>query len=96
MGPPNDIHNELNFENMNKFEKNTIHHLNSNISNGVMPLQYHTNECQISGSGFPGVANSGTNLHVVTSSFPADTCSTTSSWNSNYAMGIHTLHAFLL
>ncbi|KAK3183126.1 hypothetical protein Dsin_030412 [Dipteronia sinensis] len=86
LGPPNDIHNELNFENMNNFEKNTIHHLNSNISNGVMPLQYHTNECQISGSGFLGVANSGTNLHVVTSSLPADTCSTMSLWNSNYAM----------
>ncbi|KAK1572201.1 hypothetical protein Q3G72_029047 [Acer saccharum] len=86
LGPPNDIHNELKFENMNNFEKNTIHHLNSNISDGFMPLQYHTNECQITGSGFPGVANSGTILHVVTSSFPADMCSTTSSWNSNYAM----------
>ncbi|TXG54372.1 hypothetical protein EZV62_019628 [Acer yangbiense] len=62
LGPPNDIHNELNFENMNNFEKNNIRFR------------------------IPGVANSGTNLHVVTSSLPADTCSTTSSWNSNYAM----------
>ncbi|KAL5858793.1 hypothetical protein ACOSQ4_000089 [Xanthoceras sorbifolium] len=86
LGPSNDIHNELNFENMNNFEKNTIHHLNSYIPNGVIPLQYHTNECQISCSGLPSVANSGTSLHVVTSSLPADTCSTTSSWNSNYVM----------
>lgn len=87
LGPSNDIHNE-NFENMNNFETNTIHHINSNVPNGVMPLQCHTNESQISSSGCPSVASSGTSLHLVTSSLPADMCSGASLWNSNYVMGM--------
>lgn len=44
IGPVNDIHNELNFDNIDNFDKNNIHYLNSSFSNGVLPLQNHTNE----------------------------------------------------
>ncbi|KAL6998896.1 hypothetical protein U1Q18_000062 [Sarracenia purpurea var. burkii] len=44
IGPSNDIHNELNSECVDSFEKNTDHFLRSSFSNGVMPLQNYTNE----------------------------------------------------
>ncbi|KAL6973034.1 hypothetical protein U1Q18_027208 [Sarracenia purpurea var. burkii] len=44
IGPSNDIHNELNSECVDSFEKNTDRFLRSSFSNGVMPLQNYTNE----------------------------------------------------
>ncbi|XP_031280002.1 TITAN-like protein isoform X3 [Pistacia vera] len=85
-GPSNDIHNELSFENMNNFENNNIHPLNSNISSGVIPLQFHTNEYQVSHSGLSEVANIGSRLHVVTSSMLGDASSGSILWNSNGLM----------
>ncbi|GAV74248.1 hypothetical protein CFOL_v3_17728, partial [Cephalotus follicularis] len=76
VGPSNDIHTQNKFENMDSFENNTVHLLKSNISNGV-PLQYYTNEYQVSYSGHWDVANIGSNL---VSSLPAETCSGTISW----------------
>lgn len=87
-GASNDIHKELDFENIINFEKNTLHHLNSNNSNGVMPLQYHTNEYQISHWELSGATNIGSNMHAITYSLPAGMCHGTSLWNSNDLMGM--------
>ncbi|XP_044494162.1 TITAN-like protein isoform X2 [Mangifera indica] len=74
-GPSNNIHNELSFENMNNFENNNVQPLYSNISNGVIPLQFHTNEYQVSHSGLSEVANIGSHLHAVTSLMHGDASS---------------------
>uniref|UniRef100_F6GSV9 TITAN-like protein n=1 Tax=Vitis vinifera TaxID=29760 RepID=F6GSV9_VITVI len=82
LGPSNDIHNELNYENINNFDKNVVYSLESSLSNGVMPLQYHTNEIyQVSHSEFFGVPKVGSLLHDVTSFWPAETHSSTDLWN---------------
>ncbi|KAL6319387.1 hypothetical protein AAG906_014061 [Vitis piasezkii] len=82
LGPSNDIHNELNYENINNFDKNVVHSLESSLSNGVMPLQYHTNEIyQVSHSEFFGVPKVGSLLHDATSFLPAETHSSTDLWN---------------
>ncbi|CAK9172408.1 unnamed protein product [Ilex paraguariensis] len=44
IGPLNDIHNELNSEYTDSFDKNNIHSLNSSCSNSVVPLQNYTTE----------------------------------------------------
>ncbi|KAH9769938.1 TITAN-like protein [Citrus sinensis] len=85
-GLSNDIHKELDYENLNNYEKNTLHHLNSNISNVVMPLQQHTNEYQVSRLEHSGVANVGSNMHVITSTLSVDPCDGTSLWNANNLM----------
>ncbi|OMO71643.1 hypothetical protein COLO4_28132 [Corchorus olitorius] len=82
-GPSNDIHNNVNFEKINNLEQNNINPLIPSYSNVVMPLQYNTNEYQISDSGFPEVANFGTNLHEVNFPLPVGSHSCTSLWNSN-------------
>lgn len=43
IGPVNDIHNELNFSNIDNFDNNYVHY-NSSFPNSVVPLQNHTNE----------------------------------------------------
>lgn len=64
IGPVNDIHNELNFDNIDNFDKNNIHYLNSSFSNGVVPLQNHTNEgYQVSHSELSEVTEVGPLLH---------------------------------
>ncbi|ESR50079.1 hypothetical protein CICLE_v10031832mg [Citrus x clementina] len=85
-GLSNDIHKEPDYENLNNYEKNTLHHLNSNISNVVMPLQQHTNEYQVSRLEHSGVANVGSNMHVITSTLSVDPCDGTSLWNANNLM----------
>lgn len=60
-GSSNDIHNNVDFENINNLEQNTINTLKSSYSNVVMPLQYNTNEYQISNSRCTEVANIGSN-----------------------------------
>lgn len=42
--PLNDIHNELNPDNVNRFHKNNVHSLNFSVTNDVVPLQRYTNE----------------------------------------------------
>lgn len=80
-GPPNDIHNELNFE-VNNFDKNVVHSLESNLSNGVMPLQYHTNEkYQLSHSVLPGVPRICSPLHDAASFLPVETHLCKDLWN---------------
>ncbi|XVF49622.1 hypothetical protein PTKIN_Ptkin04bG0028200 [Pterospermum kingtungense] len=82
-GTSNDIHDNINFEKINNLEQNTINTLKTSYSNVVMPLQYNTNEYQISNSKYPEVANFGSNLHEVNFSLPSNACSNASLWNSN-------------
>ncbi|CAK7336721.1 unnamed protein product [Dovyalis caffra] len=70
VGPSNDIRNEINLENINSFENNSLDNVNLNISNGVMPLQYYTNEYQISNSGVSAVTNAGPSMYGVVSTLP--------------------------
>ncbi|XP_024005811.1 TITAN-like protein isoform X1 [Eutrema salsugineum] len=69
-GTSNDIHNKLEFETMDRIEKPSAQHINSNHPNDVMPLLYNTNEYQISNSEFPGVAHYGSHLNVNASHLP--------------------------
>ncbi|KAG7546274.1 Coiled-coil domain-containing protein 84 [Arabidopsis suecica] len=68
-GTSNDIHTKLAFETMDKIEKVPAHHINSHNSNNVMPLQYNTNEYQISHSVL-GVTHYGSYLNVDASHLP--------------------------
>ncbi|KFK29025.1 hypothetical protein AALP_AA7G078700 [Arabis alpina] len=67
LGTSNDIHNKLAFETMDRIENVTA---NSHLLNHVMPLQYNTNEYQISQSGLPGVTQYGSYSNVDVSHFP--------------------------
>lgn len=87
LGPSNDIHNEVNYVNISSYANSNIHSFDSRISNGVMPLQNHTNEYQVSHSGTPGVANTGLYSEDFTSSLPLEMYSGTSSVNSNGVTG---------
>lgn len=88
VGPPNNIHNELNYVNADSFiGSNDIHSVNSSISNNVIPLQCHTNEYQVSNSGLSGVANSSFYSADVTSCLPLETHSGTSSVNLSSSTG---------
>ncbi|XVF08696.1 hypothetical protein REPUB_Repub07fG0025700 [Reevesia pubescens] len=82
-GASNDIHNNVNFEKINNLEQNTINTLKSSYSNVVMPLQYNTNEYQISNSRFHEVAKFGSDLNEVNFYLPGDALSDVSLWNSN-------------
>ncbi|KAJ6888907.1 TITAN-like protein [Populus alba x Populus x berolinensis] len=81
--PSNDIRDELSHENINSFENNSLDNVNLNISNGVMPLQYYTNECQISNSGFSAARNAGPSMYGAVSTLPVGAHSATSLCNSN-------------
>ncbi|CAA7037283.1 unnamed protein product [Microthlaspi erraticum] len=61
----NDIHNKLDSETMDIIEKFPINHIND-----VMPLQYNTNEYQISHSELPGVTHYGSHLNTDASHLP--------------------------
>ena len=74
-GPSTDIHNQLNYGNIDNFENVYSHPLESYPSNGVLPMQYYTNECQVSYSGISGVGNAGLLNHNGNSSIPVETCS---------------------
>ncbi|KAG7541581.1 Coiled-coil domain-containing protein 84 [Arabidopsis thaliana x Arabidopsis arenosa] len=69
-GTSNDIHTKLAFETMDRIEKVPAHHINSHNSNVVMPLQYNTNEYQISLSEIPGVTHYGSYLNMDASHLP--------------------------
>ncbi|CAH8275454.1 unnamed protein product [Arabidopsis lyrata] len=69
-GTSNDIHTKLAFETMDRIEKVPAHHINSHNSNVVMPLQYNTNEYQISLSEIPGVTHYGSYLNMGASHLP--------------------------
>ncbi|KAF5957301.1 hypothetical protein HYC85_004526 [Camellia sinensis] len=74
IGPSNDIHNELNSECIDSFDKNTNHFLKSTFSNGVMPLQNYTNErYQVSHSELSEVTEFGPRLHDANSYLPVGT-----------------------
>ncbi|KAG6754200.1 hypothetical protein POTOM_042211 [Populus tomentosa] len=81
--PSNDIRDELSHENINSFENNSLDNVNLNISNGVMPLQYYTNEYQISNSGFSAARNAGPSMYGAVSTLPVGAHSATSLCNSN-------------
>ncbi|XP_010448504.1 PREDICTED: TITAN-like protein [Camelina sativa] len=66
-GTSNDIHNKLAFKTMDKIENVPAHHIN------VLPLQYNTNEYQISHSELPGVAHYGSYLNMDASHLPLRT-----------------------
>ncbi|XP_050223885.1 TITAN-like protein isoform X2 [Mercurialis annua] len=80
IGPSNDIQNELNCRNINEFENNNFEPHKSNFINGVMPLQYYTNEYQISHS---AVANVGPFVHDPFSALPLNARNGACLWNSN-------------
>ena len=87
VGTSNDIRDEPSHENINSFENNSLDNVNLNISNVVMPLQYYTNEYQISNPGFSAVRNAGPSMYGAVSTLPVDTCSATNLCNSNDTMG---------
>lgn len=86
-GHVNDIHNELIFGNLNSLEKNTLKPFISSNSETVMPLQYNTNEYQVSASGNPEVRKVGFDLHDGAFSWASDTFSGTVSWNLSPLIG---------
>ncbi|XP_065873018.1 TITAN-like protein [Euphorbia lathyris] len=88
VGPSNDIQNELNHKNINRFENINFEPHKSNCSNGVMPLQYYTNEYQISNSGLSTEANIGAFPLNAVSSLPVDACSGTS-LSKSYDLTVH-------
>ncbi|KAK9278284.1 hypothetical protein L1049_027849 [Liquidambar formosana] len=89
-GPLNDIHNELNYENVDNFDKNTIHSVKSSLSNGVMPLQNYTNEkYQVSHSESSQVANVGPLQLGVASSLAAGYHFDTNLWGSKHLTGAY-------
>ncbi|KAM3752021.1 hypothetical protein ACB098_04G156800 [Castanea mollissima] len=81
IGPLNDIHNENNYGNIDNFENSSIPSVKSSLSNGVMPLQYYTNEYQVSRSGLYEATNVGMFADDFGSFLPAETCSDTNLWN---------------
>lgn len=89
IGPSNDIHHELNYGNINSYDNNNNAH--SVNSNGVMPLLYHTNEYQVSHSGFSEVTDAGLSRVHVTSSLPVEAYSYTSYISLNDSAGISSL-----
>lgn len=91
VGASNDIHNELNYGNVNSFENSNIDYVNLRNSNDVMPLQYHTNEYQVSHSGLSEVANDGLYPKDVSSSLLMETNSGTNSKNLNGFIGMYSL-----
>ncbi|KAJ7945702.1 TITAN-like protein isoform X1 [Quillaja saponaria] len=84
LGPSNDIHNQLNSGYIDSFENNYTQSVKSILSNSVLPLQYYTNEYQVSHSGPPEVGAGSLFPHDVTSSLHLETCSGTNEWNLKY------------
>ncbi|CAK9143481.1 unnamed protein product [Ilex paraguariensis] len=97
IGPLNDIHNELNSEYTDSFDKNNIHSLNSSCSNSVVPLQNYTTErYQVSHSELYRVSEAGPLLHDANSYLYAGTQSDTNPWGSKDLTGyLHSQHSVL-
>ncbi|KAG8388501.1 hypothetical protein BUALT_Bualt02G0132200 [Buddleja alternifolia] len=67
VGPSNNIHNEMNADNVNSFHKNSVNSLNFNIPNGVVPLHSYTDErTQVSGSVLSSISKAGPSFHNMT------------------------------
>lgn len=81
-GASNDIHYSVNIEKTNNLGQNTLNSVKPSFSNVVLPLQYNTNEYQISNSRFPEVLHFGSNFHEAG-------FSNTSLLNSNDLKGIN-------
>ncbi|KAG8487994.1 hypothetical protein CXB51_018152 [Gossypium anomalum] len=62
-GASNDIHYNVSIEKINNLGQNTLNSVKPSYSNVVLPLQYNTNEYQISNSRFPEVSHFGSNFH---------------------------------
>ncbi|KAA8542115.1 hypothetical protein F0562_023266 [Nyssa sinensis] len=78
IGPSNDIHNELNCEYIDTFGKKSIPSLKSSFLDGVIPLQYCTNErSQLSHS---ELSETGPFLHDANLYFAAGTQMDTNPW----------------
>lgn len=92
LGPSNDIHNELNYGNIDSFENCSIQSVKSSHSNGVMPLQCYTNEYQVSHSGGSEVPNFGMFEYNAQSSLPAEKCSGESSSELMDLRGEHAIY----
>lgn len=92
-GPSSDIHNQLNYGNIDKFDVTYSHSVKSHPSNGVLPLQYYTNEYQVSDSGIAGFSNA-CQLSHGTTSLPLETCSSADSFHSKDFAGMHILSNF--
>ncbi|CAN8273991.1 unnamed protein product [Cochlearia groenlandica] len=69
-GTSNDIHNKLDFATRDRIENVSAHHINLNHCDDVMPLQYNTNEYQISHGQIPGVTHYGSYLNKDASRLP--------------------------
>ncbi|KAE8688930.1 Coiled-coil domain-containing protein 84 [Hibiscus syriacus] len=82
-GASNDIHNKVNFKKTNNLGQNTLNSLKPSYSNVVLPLQYNTNEYQISNSRFPEVKNFGSSFHEANFSLHVGVHSNTSLLNSD-------------
>ncbi|XP_028766185.1 TITAN-like protein isoform X2 [Neltuma alba] len=93
-GTTSDIHNQFNHGNIDKFDITHSHSVKSHPSNSVLPLQYHTNEYQVSNSGISGASNARLLPYFDTSSLPSETCSGANAFHSkDFAVGgtYHTL-----
>ncbi|XP_054795666.1 TITAN-like protein [Prosopis cineraria] len=80
-GTSSDIHNQFNHGNIDKFDITYSHSVNSHPSNSVLPLQYHTNECQVSNSGISGTSNACVLPYYNTSSLLSETSSGANSFH---------------
>lgn len=89
-GTTSDIHKQFNHGNVDKFDITYSHSVKSHPSNSVLPLQYHTNENQVSNSGISGASNGCVLPYYNTSSLPLGTCSAENSFQSK-DIGMHIL-----
>jgi hypothetical protein len=88
IGPSNDIHNKLNSEYVDTFDRNSLQSLNSCFSNGVEPLQSYTNErYQVSSSELYRAAEVGAHLRGGDSYFSTTLHIDQSSWSSSSITG---------
>lgn len=85
LGPANDIHNQVQYENFDNFGNNNIHSVESSSSISVLPLHSYTNEYQVSNSSYSGssdVSNSVSFPHDTTVSLHDGSCSDAHLWSS--------------
>uniref|UniRef100_A0A9I9CEE6 TITAN-like protein n=1 Tax=Cucumis melo TaxID=3656 RepID=A0A9I9CEE6_CUCME len=85
LGPANDIHNQVQYENFDNFGNNNIHSVESSSSISVLPLHSYTNEYQVSNSSYSGssdVSNLVSFPHDTTVSLHDGSCSDAHLWSS--------------
>ena len=93
IGPSNDIHNELNSECIDSFEKNSSNFLSSSLPHGVIPLQNYTGErYHVSHSELSEVTTFGPLLHDANSYFAAGTQFDTNRGGLKDLTGMHNLN----